>query len=44
MVRVAWIADVEQVVLNVQLTKEDSNTLRFLWIRSPDNHEIVHYK
>ena len=42
--RVAWIADVEQAFLNVQLTENDSNALRFLWIRSPENHEVVHYK
>ena len=42
--RLAWIADVEQAFLNVQLTENDSNALRFLWIRSPENHEVVHYK
>ena len=42
--RVAWVADVEQALLNFQLTEQDSNMLRFLWIPSPANEEIVNYK
>ena len=42
--KVAWIADIEQAFLNVELPPEDGEAIRFLWYKDLDSDEIVQYR
>ena len=40
----AWMADIEQAFLNIELTPDDGELILFLWFKDPDSDEIFRYR